>query len=553
MPNLDTLLKDTLLLTAALGAPYQSFGGKGAHAQGAGGTTRGANWAWSHDVASPHRVTQLTYDLAETPFYSAQTCTVLEELIWHPIEVTCRGRALTLELTQEFLLRKYEASSGAITNWAKNRHWIPAVLDRGMMLVFGFQVNLRAPSGTVTLEPIPADVLEKDDFMPARNGRPPKPVERKVKRTETGTLQLAPLRVLVCAEFVCCKESTDYVPNSLARVSRFRPHLMLMSNRDLERMEAKVSLRRPAQSTMQHAGSLPPPPQDPHGGHPHGGHSHGQQEQLHAQGLLDPNDRDEMVHDMATGLWADSNTSSFSWDKILNGVFPPFWSSIFSRVKTDVAPGASYLMVSPTLAGGTGHVAYTWNPETARYLPVPQKVMARQGEFDNIHIAPPMLPPRSIREACKDQPMLKLDAITMAPFCIHDCLHMHWRWCPTGEEWLHGWDENGPYNTSGAPQIPANQSLFVTVESRHGFSYRVHADTGLEAGRWQYVLHEGLSYGTNTAAEWIGHVQVAMMGYFSPWPLVATRSWAMFYWALRYWRMGDVAADRLLEDGAPVP
>ncbi|RKG73197.1 hypothetical protein D7W79_26205 [Corallococcus exercitus] len=37
------------------------------------------------------------------------------------------------------------------------------------------------------------------------------------------------------------------------------------------------------------------------------------------------------------------------------------------------------------------------------------------------------------------------------------------------------------------------------------------------------------------------------------WPMPAGKSWAMFYWVLRYCRSGDTVRERLLEEGAPVP
>ncbi|RYZ38637.1 MAG: hypothetical protein EOO71_23220, partial [Myxococcaceae bacterium] len=244
MPDLDTLLKDTLLLTAAPGAACQSFeGGGGAQAQGAAGPSAGSVWSWKHNLRTPGRVSNVTHRLRETPWFPAQTLTVLDELVWDPIEITCQGTALKLELDREFLLRRYETPGGSITKGTP--FWIPTELDRSLMLVFGFQVNLRAPEGTLALEPIPRDVLGRDDFMPGKKPPAASPKPMKVKRTETGTLQLSPLRVLVCAEFVCCKERGDYTPGGLASTSRFRPHLMFMSNRPLERMAARIHIRRP--------------------------------------------------------------------------------------------------------------------------------------------------------------------------------------------------------------------------------------------------------------------------------------------------------------------
>ncbi|RKH11059.1 hypothetical protein D7X74_26145, partial [Corallococcus sp. CA047B] len=259
MPTLDALLRNTLLLTAAPQADYQSFGGDSGTAEAAAKPRSGKHWSWTHDPEHAGQVTHVTYDLPGTPWYDAQTPTVLDALVWHPIELTHGGRTYTLELSKEFLLRKYEASQGSIVR-GQSAYWIPADIDQSMLLVFGFQVNLRAPAGTLELEPIPEGVLAQDDFMPWPNAKPPKAPVMKVRAQETGTLQLIPFRVLVCAEFVCCTERDDYLPGGLALTSRFRPHLMFVANRDLERMAAKISVRRPAMSTMAHNAPKPAPP-----------------------------------------------------------------------------------------------------------------------------------------------------------------------------------------------------------------------------------------------------------------------------------------------------
>ncbi|WP_147452585.1 MULTISPECIES: hypothetical protein [Corallococcus] len=522
MPNLETLLNDTLLLTAAPDAPWKSYGASpGALEAAAADPGTPGRWNWSHDVRKPGRVSGVTYHLLRTPWYVEQTPTVLEELLWHPIEVGYRGLPLTLELTKKFLVRKYETSRGTVAK-GQSAHWLPAELDRSMLLVFGFQLNLRAKSKTFSLEPIPLDVMERDDFMPRPGAKPPKAPVMKVTRTETGTLQLVPLRVLVCAEFVCCQESTDYVPGAKARTSRFRPHLMLMSNRPLERLAAKISIRRPSMSTMAHEG-LPP-----------------------------ADDQDGMSHMMATGMWSDSNSPEIAWEKIFTVSIPPVWSSIFSRFKTNLPAGAGYLMASPDAPGGPGFLSHRWNDAAGRYEQHQEELMPGQGYFDNIHVAPPMRAPKTLRDLYPDA-KLNLEEIVMAPFCIHDCLHQHWRWLPAKEKSLHGWDEKGPYAVPGAPHIPLHQHLRVEVESPHAYAYCVRSEQVLEPGRWEYILHEGLAYGISASHDVMGKMLLGGRALLSPWPSEAQASWAMFYWVLRYSRTRDRAVERLLEDGAPVP
>lgn len=555
MPDLDTLLKDTLLLTAAPGATYQSFeGGGGAQAQAAAGPSAGSVWNWTHNLGTPGRVRNVTHRVRETPWFPAQTLTVLDELVWSPIEITYKGTALKLELTREFLLRRYETPGGSVAK--KTTFWIPTDLDRSLMLVFGFQVNLRAPAGTLALEPIPKDVLCSDGFMPVKKPTaPPKPPVMKVKRTETGTLSLSPLRVLVCAEFVCCKERNDYTPHGLAATSRFRPHLMFMSNRPLERMAARIHVRRPPMSSMAHPSPPPPPPSgdippttptDPGHGHHHG---------VHAQALPGdrPEDQDEMLHEMATGMWSDANDGLLSWKNLFNPNIPPLWHKMFSRFKTNLRAGAGYLMASPQIAGGPGFNVDVFDRD--HYQRWQEPLQERQGYFDNIHVAPPMRAPRSIREFFKNASQdMRLDNIAMAPFCIHDCLHMHWRWLPTGKDETHlwGWDHEKPYAVAGVPHIPAHQHLRVEVDAPHAFTYAVQADSCLEAGRWQYVMHEGMAFGNSAANESLAQLMHAGIPLLQGFPTVAYKSWSMFYWTLRY--QCSITSlhprERLLEDGA---
>ncbi|NOK37983.1 hypothetical protein HMI49_32755 [Corallococcus exercitus] len=209
-----------------------------------------------------------------------------------------------------------------------------------------------------------------------------------------------------------------------------------------------------------------------------------------------------------------------SWQNLANLSAPPLWSTMFSRVRTNVPAGTSYLMASPDLSqdpDASGFVSRLWNGR--EYVAYPQPMNRRQGAFDNIHIAPPMKAPRSIRERF-GKPGFHLDSIAMAPFCIHDCLHMHWRWLPTGDKEKHlwGWSAAGPYTARGEPHI-----------------------------------HEGLAHGNSAASETLAQWMQLGLRMLDEWPMPAGKSWAMFYWVLRYCRSGDTVRERLLEEGAPVP
>ena len=107
---------------------------------------------------------------------------------------------------------------------------------------------------------------------------------------------------------------------------------------------------------------------------------------------------------------------------------------------------------------------------------------AGQGEFDNVHIAPKMFVPASAIDwpdfGVAGPPSMRrayesVKEITMAPFCVHDCLHMHVRWGEwigtnvfTSDPAFRGWvgddlpnDDNG----SGLPLVPANQKITLKL------------------------------------------------------------------------------------------
>jgi hypothetical protein len=92
----------------------------------------------------------------------------------------------------------------------------------------------------------------------------------------------------------------------------------------------------------------------------------------------------------------------------------------------------------------------------------------------------------------------------MAPFCSHDCLHIHWRWSPDSNAWVHGWSSVAPFQDSGAPLVPQNQEVFIETPSANVFVYHAiayptadPADDGsrtLRENTWQVFMHHGGAY-----------------------------------------------------------
>lgn len=141
-----------------------------------------------------------------------------------------------------------------------------------------------------------------------------------------------------------------------------------------------------------------------------------------------------------------------------------------------------------------------YKPDTIERLPA-------QGAYDNVHIAPTMKSSATPTEP----PDHQLKRIFMAPFCEHDCLHMHWRWAGYHtKSFVHGWSGDvgdarvpgTPYKAPGAPMVPANQ--FVNVESTALNSVKYVAKAvgerapgpspPIPAGTFSIFFHHGMAY-----------------------------------------------------------
>jgi hypothetical protein len=190
--------------------------------------------------------------------------------------------------------------------------------------------------------------------------------------------------------------------------------------------------------------------------------------------------------------------------------------------------------------------------------------LARQGEFDSVHIAPKMIASPSVVEK---HPHLAetLRNIAMAPFCIHDCLHTHWRWYDgfRPKKWTAGWSgtaENpgDPYAEPNAPQVPPNQQVRMTLIGQcgtpQGYKYDAVARNP-QAGKWQVIFHHGAAYALDTSAFLGGVLPKAMQAFLMqmeggglvPGDWFQPR-WSLFYWHLRYALLGGgtEAHERLL-------
>ncbi len=135
--------------------------------------------------------------------------------------------------------------------------------------------------------------------------------------------------------------------------------------------------------------------------------------------------------------------------------------------------------------------------------------------------------------------LLGLDRITMAPFCFHDCLHMHVRWgAGDNDAQNRGWrDEETPNALAGAPLVPTNQKVTLNLLSPTSFEYIAEAQ-GVRAGTWQIMLHHGLGYALNGKYR-LNVVRGAVNRGNDVASPVSQGEWALMYWNLRWYPATD--------------
>ncbi len=139
------------------------------------------------------------------------------------------------------------------------------------------------------------------------------------------------------------------------------------------------------------------------------------------------------------------------------------------------------------------------------------KKMPGQGDWDNLHHAPLMKYPDAVRALNASRftnppvggqtPQAEWGTreISMAPFCVHDCLHMHWRWgaeLSSGQKsWRQwGWDGFDPFVKAGYPIVPSNQRIEVAIPAAGHSHVQTITMFRPEAGRWQIANHNGMAF-----------------------------------------------------------
>jgi hypothetical protein len=407
-----------------------------------------ARGPWSHEL-----------ETAPRPRVSALSCfqksmnhhmVVCTEITWDSLEAEVGGTTYSLPLAPEFLLGHYLSARGS-RRAAESWLWpLAGESDTSVMLVYGFEIV------GAEATPFSAGVLEADEVLFGADVLDEQATEDSCAcSAEQGSVHdvyVMPTRILVAVSLVCMRERQDFDPMGALVACRFYPLYEIVTNTDVDRMHARLSLRRPKLT------------------HPMPG----------------------MSPVVNAALFTDANPGPNPTPVPT----PPQWSSIFDYYLADAA-GVKFRGVNAgaresrrndgdrranveTLLGGKVANVET----TVTKLPY-------QGEFDNLHLAPRMLlPPREV---------------VMAPVCEHDCLHTHWRWGDSfGNVESLGWGELTPHSVAGAPLVPRNQDVSIQVhEDGAGFSYAAT----VRAAPWaalQPIFHHGSAYALAVSSAILG-------------------------------------------------
>jgi hypothetical protein len=521
-------------------------------------------WSFSHAAGTPNRLSAIRCRVRDTGY---KTQVVLDSLEWgelsgstiHPRVrvVTEDGRTLNLPLEPRFVHSKYIMTGGWMGEGES--HWFPleVYLDQGLVIAFAYDiagdtVNPFAPAADDPSEAALQQYLggpggcspdsETDrwvrramngDFMPRSSD--PRGSRASVATGGTARVTVTPPRVLVAIAFSVARERPDFEPGGIVGMARMKPHVMIRATIPMRSMHLAAKFTRPARTTALDQGD----------------------------GTV-PGNCCEAYPEIKNLLVADMNENP--WGP--NEAFKPFWSGTFSyyevdperRLRDHVLHVVRRSFPSRRTVTGCGVRDLPDSPEDL----VDIEKLPRQGEFDNIHVAPRLrLNATHMMDSIGDTYVpipidparMRLDPIAMAPFCSHDCFHMHWRWSPEARRWSHGWGDTseGPYAVPGAPLVPANHDVDLVIHGPSTFSYVEHAHPTrsvsedatrtIRPNAWQYFLHAGAAYAqgvvdwrnaTRLAAEARTYVSSRAFWSSSRRMMTSTDTPAVLYWNLRF-------------------
>ncbi len=399
---------------------------------------------------------------ADRPQLSNVTCyseqfsmatTVCESIAWGDVVVTANGQQVTLPLTGDYYIGYYLCQNGNIAENETDPFWrLAATIEHGFMLVYAYDIT----SGSAAIVPSSFSTDALNDFLPNQNSSPQSQ------------------KVVVAVSFMGCTPREDFEPAGVLNAARMYPLTYVLSNTGIDSAACRITVKRPVNRMVM-------------------------------DGVMD-----DMTQTLGMALFTDRNVNEF--------YVRPEWEFIFDYYDTYPATDMPFKAVDNSKTGSRddsfNRTVLGLNLGNPEYVNKTVTKIARQGEFDNLHIAP---------RYADAGTMSNLTGTVMAPVCQHDCFHTHWRWSVQFDvKQTRGWSANGPHSQAGAPMIPPNQELTITLTSdRPGFIYDATA-SNIPGGVLQVFNHHGSAYAIATDS-------LALSG-----AVLTSGGWRDFYHGLRY-------------------
>lgn len=373
------------------------------------------------------------------PGIGSHPMTVLKQVRWSDVSLQLdTGARATLPLDARFLLGSFEAIGGALISHAHPIWRLASRLDVGSAVVFAY------------------DITKADNPLPIRD----------VSQLRPSNAQATPAMVwvLVCCELVLCKALNDFEPAGALEAARVYPLIEILSNVSATTTQGSVTLRRPATSAMDH--------------HWAPGARH------------------------LVAMFADRNSEQGIVEALMaltgkTGRLLPTWDNLFDYADKDAAATTRTVkVVDPSRTGSRPDVGLRQTLDRLQEIKGPTAVLKlpRQGDFDNIHLAPQMQVSLSLPIGGA---VIPPTPVSMAPICAHDCFHMHWRWSQHfTTESTAGWGPgpNDAYTVAGAPMVRSNITVsLVLTAGVPGLVYQASA-AAQPANDWMVVMHHGAAY-----------------------------------------------------------